>query len=405
MKDNAMIRAKINVLSIPALLSLMVTLAVNHANAQYYVAQNPTPAPAQASGQAPAQTSPQTEAEDVQGYSDAAQDDRLISSEEVPAHPRLCAATHFLAPELMGETCCAGCPTWTATADAIILQRSSATGQSLLNDSTSEALYNSSNFDLPFAAGPRLSLTRHNVDGHDIELTYFGINGGNATASFTDSSIPSGLALLQRDIDTLPVSSVSLEEHSSIYSSELNVRTAVADWITLLAGFRWVEFYDIYNAQGVNYITSNSFNQHVGAFNHMYGFQLGADFDIVRRGRETCRTSLTSPFSLVGFIKGGIYYDSADQHSNFDEPDSSTALNAADKRNTSAFLGEVGLQGTYQLTQRITLRGGYQVMWLDGVALAAQQINHTDLASGTASLVTRGTPLYHGATAGLQMVW
>ena len=76
--------------------------------------------------------------------------------------------------------------------------------------------------------------------------------------------------------------------------------------------------------------------------------------------------------------------------------------------NHAAFLGEIGLQCKYQVTQRLLLKAGYEAMWLQGVALAPGQIQETQ------SQVIRPVNVqalgvncdsgvfYHGATAGLE---
>ena len=45
-------------------------------------------------------------------------------------------------------------------------------------------------------------------------------------------------------------------------------------------------------------------------------------------------------------------------------------------------LGELGLGGTYQLTNHLAFRAGYQALWLEGVALSRQAV----LAHGLVSL-------------------
>jgi hypothetical protein len=61
--------------------------------------------------------------------------------------------------------------------------------------------------------------------------------------------------------------------------------------------------------------------------------------------------------------------------------------------------------GTFQLTDHLAMRCGYEVIWLDGAALAPRQIPVTNLGTGVASVDTSGNLVYHGASAGLELRW
>jgi len=69
-----------------------------------------------------------------------------------------------------------------------------------------------------------------------------------------------------------------------------------------------------------------------------------------------------------------------------------------------AFCGEIGITAAYNLTDRLALRGGYQLLWLDGVALASQQpiLNPPPLLSAATSVGTSGDVFYNGAFIGLE---
>jgi hypothetical protein len=70
--------------------------------------------------------------------------------------------------------------------------------------------------------------------------------------------------------------------------------------------------------------------------------------------------------------------------------------------NNTAFLGEIGLVGVYQLTDTIAIRGGYQLLWLDGV-LASEQVQTTNILTGTGSDV-HGDVFYY-ALVGVEAQW
>jgi len=297
------------------------------------------------------------------------------------------------------DDCCIRCnPPWTATAEALFLRPSPTSGQQLLFDPLQGSnLLNSSDMAFPFEAGPRLSLIRHRCCGWDFELNYFGILGPKARADFPTDVLPEGVGnLIVDDEILLPVNEVGFEEYYMLYSSEFNFRRPVNDWLTTLVGFRWVEFYDNYQAQGTEAIESTPFVHTINTHNHIYGFQIGEDALLFEA---------TGRFRINGLVKIGIFYNAADQNSNFYDSASFGYLSAVANGNHVAFLGELGLIGSYQLTKHVALRGGYQVMWIEGVALAPRQIPVTNLGAGTAGIDITGGLFAHGANAGLEIKW
>ena len=54
------------------------------------------------------------------------------------------------------------------------------------------------------------------------------------------------------------------------------------------------------------------------------------------------------------------------------------------------------------IMDRLFLRGGYQLLWLDGVLLAPDQIGGNDFRNFTAGL-RPDTVLYHGAYATIEL--
>ncbi len=149
-------------------------------------------------------------------------------------------------------------------------------------------------------------------------------------------------------------------------------------------------------AQGTEAISATQFTHTINTHNHMYGFQVGADALVLGR---------SSRFRIDGFAKTGIFYDAASQNSEFSDPNGLGDFSAAANGSHTSFLGELGLVASYQITKHAALRGGYQVMWIEGVALAPRQIPSTGLAASTAEVETSGGLFYHGANAGLEVTW
>ncbi len=72
----------------------------------------------------------------------------------------------------------------------------------------------------------------------------------------------------------------------------------------------------------------------------------------------------------------------------------------------AAFVGSLALTGKYAITANLSARAGYQLLWIDGVALAPDQIavSNPDIvpAHSYATVSTSGSPFYHGAFVGLE---
>ena len=99
--------------------------------------------------------------------------------------------------------------------------------------------------------------------------------------------------------------------------------------------------------------------------NNLYGLQIGAEATLFECGR----------FSIGGGLKTGVFDNHAEEASSarmariqFGDSDSTDHL---------AFLGEIGVQCKYQVMPRLSLKAGYEAIWLEGVALAPGQIAET----------------------------
>jgi opacity protein-like surface antigen len=124
--------------------------------------------------------------------------------------------------------------------------------------------------------------------------------------------------------------------------------------------------------------------------NNLYGFQIGADANIWEWG---C-------FSIDGLVKAGVFCNHAEQTSTI--IDTQITSSGSSSTNHTAFLGEIGLQCKYQVTCNLTLRAGYEALWIQGVALAPGQIQESNFATEQFGINTNSGVFYHGATAGFE---
>ena len=70
-----------------------------------------------------------------------------------------------------------------------------------------------------------------------------------------------------------------------------------------------------------------------------------------------------------------------------------------------AFVTDINLSAFYQLNSIWSLRGGYNLLWVQGVAIAPNQLDFTDTASSGSVLHSTGGFFAHGVSAGVQANW
>ncbi len=284
-------------------------------------------------------------------------------------------------------------PRWSFAAEAITLQRTAANDQSLfLSAGGSTELLNAEDFRFPMAYGPKLGAIRHGIFGsdYDVEVGYFQADGFEANAS-----VPGTSRMVFDVLDTFTATNSTARYSSAFYCGEVNVRWQWFDWLTLLSGFRMAELNEQYAANGTGARTLVPVLVSVDANNHLYGYQLGAEGEIYNRG---------GPLQIKGLCKAGIFGNFADQNIRRAERNgqiySDDTLGAVSDR--ASFLGEVGLVATYAVTRRLAFRASYQAVWLEGVALAPEQIDTSNFTAETAKVNLDGGVFYHGGGLGLE---
>ena len=286
--------------------------------------------------------------------------------------------------------CCCG-PRWTFTAEGIALQRSTTRCRPLLLDPNTRAdLLDTQTTNFAVASGMQLSAIYHNLLGHDLEVSYFQLDGFDASAN-----VP-GTSLLLPDLSgaLLAVNNGQVHYTSALYNGEVNVRTQYTEWLTLLAGFRMVQLKEHMGALGSD-VNNNGVPVwlQIDTCNHLYGFQLGAEAIIYDRG---------GPLQISSYCKAGVFGNPAEQNFHVVDPVTATDEQLSAVRRQGSFLGDTGGALTYAVTKRLAFRASAQAMWLTGVALAPEQIGTTNLRTARAVVNTSGMVFYYGGGLGLE---
>ena len=333
-----------------------------------------------------------------------------------------------------------GASQWSASVEAIVLERIGGVNRTLVErvpgtepfystfTDTGPEAFNSSQFQQGFSAGPKIDLIYRGDSGYGVELSYFNIFNQSATHT-TGPDTPADWLVMKApgifwQTQDFPYQAMVWSDITNLYSAEANGRLALSSRVTVLAGFRWLQLndtlqgtlspgdrsaptwknscnasnctlIDVAQAQPVG--TSGNYPPFwsTNTANNLYGLQIGVDGKIFELGR----------FSVNGQIKIGLFDNNAEQSTGVSlekvvYPASATA-------NRAAFVSEAGLQLKYQLMDGLALKAGYEVLWLDGVALAPGQIQETLTTQSSTPVHALGvnsgsSVLFQGFTAGLE---
>ncbi|MDY0166922.1 MAG: BBP7 family outer membrane beta-barrel protein [Thermoguttaceae bacterium] len=316
--------------------------------------------------------------------------------------PASCADDIGFAPAEGAAPCVVPCvedPWLTFSADALFLHLNRGTRSAEpLVIAVFENETRMTTHDLSFGTevGPRFAFDI-GLDSHrSIETVYFGLHQWGSTRDVADEnnlSIPSPLAVTTQDF--FMADRMTLDYRSRIHNVEVNYwRRLGCTNFHLLAGFRYFNLDERFNINSEDDQTGTS-DYRVNARNNLYGAQLGGRW-------EATRGQLGVDF----FGKAGVFGNAAGQRTFMGDLDNTVVLrdfNTTGSR--TAFIGELGINATWRFTECLAARAGYQLMWVEGVARAPDQLDFTNtLQSGSALVFDQGA-FMHGAHVGLEARW
>ena len=284
-----------------------------------------------------------------------------------------------------GAACGCG-PTWYASAGVIFLKRDRpAPGTVVAANPAGTPFSSASDFSFDWEPGVDVALARRFSGGNILEGRYFGVDstdrntfvtpGGFIGAGFTG---PAGTNFNGKYL-------------SKLNSSEMNLRHAMSDRLTLLGGFRWIELKDemFYKLNGNVATGDYEYN------NRLYGGQLGASFTPARPGGRLI-TNIEGKAGVYGNVSDGGIFEF--QGNNF-------IGSFVDRNTTTSFVGELNMTLGYRLTSHVVLRSGYQLLWLGDVALAGDAASRSLLNPSLLRSTKYADLFYQGATAGFDVAW
>jgi hypothetical protein len=264
--------------------------------------------------------------------------------------------------------------------------------------------FNFGQFDFDAEPGLDVSFFAPIGCGQRIEARYLGV--WEVDDQVTTDPFPPGIG----NINTNPPTAfnyagvnnlIHCSYDSQLHSGELNYCLDESPGQTWIIGFRYLNIGEEFHADvDMEGLPAFDFDQRIDTQNHLYGLQFGAEADLY-----SCRMEM---IRLQGFIKAGVY-GAASEHDTqirqVNPPPVPLINNGSDSDSDVAFVGETGLNLNCRLNYNTSLIVGYRLLWIDGVALASEQIDNTGNL-GVNPIVTRvddsGNLFYHGATLGVE---
>jgi hypothetical protein len=296
-----------------------------------------------------------------------------------------------------GDLCCCDVcvPCWTARAAAVMMRRSDPSHRILFQDPLDpDRYFDRASFEFDYELGMDISLARRVGARHDVEVRYLRVDGWKAEA--TGDTDPAAGLVIESDppLFLAPGRDINAYYISQFESIEVNLRRHFNHRLVLLMGARYVDIDERFHAR----LRGPRPAPEVGIYdtttdNRLFGLQLGGEAAWVECGR----------LRIDNIVKAGVYLNDCGAQDTVLDDSATGVFPASDAEGQVSFLGEVGLYGVYRLTDNVSLRAGYQIMWIQGVALATDQMAVTDFVAEDGIDVGGGL-FYHGGMAGVEFV-
>lgn len=347
--------------------------------------------------------------------------------------------------DLMNDTGTEGCLVdqrgphyWDVRAEAVFLQRDKSFGKNV--DFTAmnvggPVVLSSNQLDIENVNWGFRVMGRYDICPMSVvEFGYMGVLDFSDKASFTDPSnnlfslfsrpapgtglfgtSPAGVNLPNGPNPfTERATTQSIELDSDLQTAEISWRRYWLGYIprvsgTLLAGFRYTKVDEnfVFSSQGSEPLPQTvmplaALQYKEDCENNLSGFQAGGDIWI----------SLMQGLRIGSEGKVGIY----DNHSRLANRISTTpmgiqppALFEEFKDDHAAFIGEGSLDVVADILPSVSIRAGYEVLFLNQLVLAGENFNQTSPYGNQGPRVpfvnTDGELFYHGGHVGIEYIW
>jgi hypothetical protein len=310
-----------------------------------------------------------------------------------------------------------GCPpAWYAKAEMMALYRDTSEFDFATLGPEGPVALGTGNFETDFSAGVRALVGKTLGDWYRIEGLYFGSYSWDDTVAVRnlDANDQSGVGNLYSPFSAFgdPAGVVGLDYNnfaslrfsSTLNNGEINLRRRIlmrpGDYeASFLIGGRYLDI-----GEEFEYLTQSSVPGPATTTNQV---AIGTDNSLIGVQVGLLSQFLVQPKCWIDFeMKGGIFANRASLDRTYAV---STGGGAAavfagvDERDRTSFVGDLSLQVNYQFAPSWTVYGGYNAMWVTGIAQGAENFNaDIDMLMLGPTIVDHGgDAVYHGPNVGI----
>lgn len=279
-------------------------------------------------------------------------------------------------------------PRWSMRGTGLYLDRASE-GELVLAENTTDASerIRADDFDFGRHAGFAVALRREWWTGHAIELQYF--DAGQLDASSGGQSASSLWSINADPPVFVPnVQSVAARYTSALFGFEADFSYSLCDDVSLLAGFRYLSLDEDLTIDFDS--TPQAYRNRSETRNDLYGGSFGV------RGSHAIHGCLLA----TATAKGGVFGNHARHRGLLDTGASSLVIDETSDR--TSFAGELDVAAVLRICPSLRASVGYNLLWLESVAIAADQIAVSNYVGGT-GIDDRGGTLFHGMSYSVEL--
>ena len=247
-------------------------------------------------------------------------------------------------------------------------------------DGSFNPLLDASQLGASSAAGGRFNFTIFGSSGWDF--MFDGLFMGDFNRQRTVDSSNGVNLIFYNGLAALPVNTVSSQ--SRLDTGEFNLRRRLCPQLGLLAGVR-----DLQLSENLDFTQGNvnsAYTSQTG--NRLFGIQLGAEAVLPARGYGR--------FFATG--KYGIYNDR--YRIDAQATSGGAPIHVQVRDDMVSYVGDFNAGFEVQTVPCMTLRFGYQCLWITNAAQAVDQLNQFNIFTNDGT-VCKSNPLYNGGFVGL----
>jgi hypothetical protein len=319
----------------------------------------------------------------------------------------------------LGPLCrCNPCPCFYLDVEALFMLREPLFNHQpiVVDPNTGRTFLSTSNLDYAFDPGLEVTVGMRICGGLALELSYFGLFGGNASA-VAEKPDPTAFLTLGGNLVGnvfVDMNRVQVTDTTWVQGIELNLpcccgccndchdacgcgelRCQSFEWF---GGFRYLVLGDDLTIAAERIVSGavEEGSYDIRTVNQLFGVQLGG------RWRRT-----GGRYGWEATVKAGIFANDAEQTQTvIDFPNFALRPTESSSAVGVAFVGELNLSALYRLTDAWNLKAGYTLMSIEGLALAPDQLDFNFGASPSGNGVhDGGGMIFQGVNIGVEARW